>query len=413
MAPLICLITPGHVASTPRLVKNAQALAAAGYRVHVVAGRHYAPANALDAEIFAAAAWTHTLVDYQGGAAVFARKLLRRLARRRLARRSSATVAVAARARHAEIGRLVAAAAAVPAQLYLGHCLAGLPAAALAARRRDRPYGFDAEDFHDEETVAASNDPVDRLSCRILEEGLLPGCRLFSTAAPLIGKKYSEIYGVNPFTLLNVFPLAEAPLAPADPGPATAERPAVAYWFSQTVGEGRGLERAVAVLARMRTPVELHLRGFTSAAYAARLGALAAAEGLRRPIRFLPPGHPAEMARLAAGSDLGLSVEESRPLNRDLCLTNKIFIYLLAGIPQLLSPTSAQTGLAPELGEAALLADPGDAADTARRLDDFFSVPARAVSARRVAWSLARTRFNWDLEQQKLLGAVRTILPIP
>ena len=34
----ICLITPGHVASTPRLVKNADALAAAGYEVHVVAG---------------------------------------------------------------------------------------------------------------------------------------------------------------------------------------------------------------------------------------------------------------------------------------------------------------------------------------------------------------------------------------
>jgi len=40
-APLICLLTPGHVASTPRLVKEADALVDAGYRVHVVAGRHF------------------------------------------------------------------------------------------------------------------------------------------------------------------------------------------------------------------------------------------------------------------------------------------------------------------------------------------------------------------------------------
>ena len=39
---------------------------------------------------------------------------------------------------------------------------------------------------------------------------------------------------------------------------------------------------------------------------------------------------------------MGLSLEESRPRNRDLCLTNKVFVYLLAGIPQLLSHTAAQ-----------------------------------------------------------------------
>jgi len=34
----ICLVSPGHVASNPRLVKEANSLVAAGYDVRVVAG---------------------------------------------------------------------------------------------------------------------------------------------------------------------------------------------------------------------------------------------------------------------------------------------------------------------------------------------------------------------------------------
>jgi hypothetical protein len=119
------------------------------------------------------------------------------------------------------------------------------------------------------------------------------------------------------------------------------------------------------------------------------------------------------MARFAASADLGLSTEETEPLNRDICLTNKIFTYLLAGIPQLLSATSGQKALAPELGAAALLDDLADPARTAQLLDDFFSDPARIAAARRTAWDLAQSRFCWDVEQEKFLASVRRLAPLP
>jgi len=213
--------------------------------------------------------------------------------------------------------------------------------------------------------------------------------------------------------LLNVFPRQDAPAAPVQPGPITADRPARVYWFSQTVGPGRGLEAVVAILGRMSTPVELHLRGLVTPGYRTDLSRRAAAGGMARPIRFLDSGPPAEMVRLAAGADLGLSTEESRPLNRDLCLTNKIFVYLLAGIPQLLSTTTAQRALAPELGPAALLAGLGEPAPAAAVLDAFLTSPARVAEARRTAWELAQRRFNWDVEKAGLLEAVRGIIGPP
>jgi hypothetical protein len=105
----------------------------------------------------------------------------------------------------------------------------------------------------------------------------------------------------------------------------------------------------------MRVPVCLELRGYASETYKKDLQALATREGLSRKIVFLDPGEPDEMARLASHASLGLSVEDSLPLNRDICLTNKVFVYLMAGIAQVLTPTRAQREIAASLGEAAML----------------------------------------------------------
>src|SRR5690242_7711009 len=66
-SPLICLITPGHLSSTPRLVKEADALVEAGYRVHVVSGLHFAAAERLDRSILDNSNWSHAFVRYAEG----------------------------------------------------------------------------------------------------------------------------------------------------------------------------------------------------------------------------------------------------------------------------------------------------------------------------------------------------------
>jgi glycosyltransferase involved in cell wall biosynthesis len=402
----VCLVTSGHVASCPRLVKNADALAEAGYRVHVVAGRYFPPVDPLDREIFASARWSYAVVDSTRGAGAAWRKIVRLGCRALLRLPLPAAEGLTARAHHAQVARFSSAATAAPARFYFGHGLAALPAVAWASRRRGVACGFDAEDYHDEETDAASADPAERTARRALQTRLLPGCALLTAATPMLGEKLRQVYRVDPLTLLNVFPLSQAPSAPFDPAPVASGRAARFYWFSQTIGPGRGLEAVLAIIAAMSTPVELHLRGFVSDDYRARLQAAAG----RARISFLPPAPASEMARLAADSDLGLSTEENRPLNRDFALSNKVFTYLLAGLPQLMSRTSAHVALATELGAAAIVADLAQAEATARKLDEFFSRPEQVRVARSSAWQAAHGRFCWDVEKRKFLEAVSAVL---
>jgi hypothetical protein len=110
---------------------------------------------------------------------------------------------------------------------------------------------------------------------------------------------------------------------------------------------------------------------------------------------------------------MGLSVEEGMPLNHDICLPNKVFIYLLAGIPQLLASTTSQRALATELADAVILGDMTDAVKTAAQLDSFFSNQERATRGRLSAWNLAKERFCWDVEKTILTRLLSGILPLP
>ena len=54
----ICLVSPGHVASNPRLVKEANSLLQAGYEVRVVAGDMVPFVRPLDNALLLSVEWT-------------------------------------------------------------------------------------------------------------------------------------------------------------------------------------------------------------------------------------------------------------------------------------------------------------------------------------------------------------------
>jgi glycosyltransferase involved in cell wall biosynthesis len=101
-----------------------------------------------------------------------------------------------------------------------------------------------------------------------------------------------------------------------------------------------------------------------------------------------------------------LSLERFTSENRSLCLGNKIFTYLLAGVPVMMSDTPAQTALAADLGDAAILVSLADAPAIAQALDRLAASPETIDGAKVAALRLGRQRYNWDVEKQALLASV-------
>lgn len=406
----ICLVSPGHVASNPRLVKEANALHTAGFQVRVVAGDYMAAVRPLDETILSQAPWSWVKVGLGSKPSYLGRTLLQRCTQRLASTGWIPHLSLAVWTHSRMSDRLAKIAAAEPADLYIAHCLAALPAAAKAAQRHGTRFGFDAEDFHIGELFETPANATEIAVRDHIERTLLPHCHHLTAASPGIAEAYAKRYGVEMEPILNVFPLSEAPPSPnRQEGDRIGSEPSL-YWFSQTIGPGRGIEAIIQAMGRMHTPVRLHLRGFLAASYAQTLQQLAKEEGVGDRIHVLPSAPPDQMAQLAAYHDIGLSLELTQPLNRAICLTNKIFIYLLAGLPTLLNRTPAQQEFAGHLEEAAVLIDIHNPEEIAGTLEAWLSHPSKLTSARGAAWKLGQERYNWDVEQTKFLSIMEKSL---
>lgn len=403
----ICLISPGHLSTNPRLVKEADALAGAGYEVALITGDYSPWAREADKTIIVQRLVVQRLC-FGPLAALPTRmyQFLRVRAARFLVAAGVRNPAVVRAAWHPIAPDLVTAAKRVKADLYVAHYPAALPAAAIAGRVHDAPYAFDAEDFH-----LGDRPDGDTYACmvRAIEERYLAGCSYVTAASPGIADAYASAYGIKrPTVVLNVFPRARVPTSPS-PIEAAESCPSV-YWFSQTIGPDRGLECAVRAIGRARSQPHLYLRGSPAAGFLELLRCIASEVGVANRLHVLPPAPPSEMERLAAGYDLGLSGEPGHTPNNRIALGNKLFTYLLAGLPIVASNIPSHVSFAADAGSAVRLYAADDAGELAAALDELLEDQRTLATARAAAFTLGQARYNWDVEKSVLLTRVANSL---
>jgi hypothetical protein len=200
-----------------------------------------------------------------------------------------------------------------------------------------------------------------------------------------------------------------------EPPEPAAGGPLRCYWFSQTLGAGRGLEDFIAAVGRARIACELHLRAGITQPYLHDLMRLSRDTAPALSLRLHEPAGPDAMVRLSQGYDLGLSGEEPTVPNRRLCLANKIFTYLAAGVPALLSATPAQTRLGRDLNDAALLYEVGDITGLAEQLCGLANDLIARREAKYAARAAAKRRWHWEHPEDRgaLVDAVGAVVPLP
>jgi len=405
MKARISVVTAGHLSTCPRMLKAADALHGAGYQVRVVSANHTPWAQAADRDVMRTRAWEWTVVDYARDSAAAAR--LATGARFKAANAVAAAVGVehvpaslVARAFSRAHDELVRAVSSRPGDFVYGGTTGALAAVAESAAALGVPYGVDLEDFHSGEHDETSGAREHALAARI-ERDVIAGARVVTASSPMISSAYASKYGVAPVTIHNTFSMIPKSDASRPAGPLRL------YWCSQTIGAGRGLEDVIRAAGRLDVAVELHLRGQATAESVETLRALQqdAAPALSLVVHV--PAAPDEMVPLAREYDAGLSCEEPVVLNKRLCLANKIFTSLAAGVPVVLSRTPAQAELASELRDAALSYDSGDAAGLSSELRRLADPEWRRIS-RAAARAAAERRWHWEhpLDRGALLEQV-------
>lgn len=400
----VCLVSPGFLATNPRLHKEAATLARAGYRVTVVAQRAGAlHAMRIDRDtlegqpvalrafhagdrraylcgriVQAALGWVERLGDY-------------------------APSGLLARRHYALHGALLERTLAQRADLYIGHNLQALPVVAAAAAYHGARYAFDVEDLHVEELPDQPENRRERALRAALERRWLPGAAYVSAAAETYRPLLAERYGINATTIRNVFPRHMAPAAPR-----AATSPPTLSWVSQVIGPDRGLEPMLSVISHMRARPILRLRGRRLEPFASDLAARAERLGVR--MEFNEPVAPFDLARVDADASLCLGVEVGSSLNKLLAWSNKTFLSVLSGVPIALSTTPGQRALIESLGAAALAIDLHQPEASAALLDAYLDDAPRQRDARAHAWRLGQDKLNWDCEESLLLALVNSAL---
>lgn len=168
----------------------------------------------------------------------------------------------------------------------------------------------------------------------------------------------------------------------------------------------RGIEQSIQALARV-DGVRLRLLGPVAPEYREELEGLARGVGVADRVEFARPVPPGEVVEALAAADVGLALFQPVCLSHRLVLPNKLFEYVLAGLPVVGSDLPMIARFVHDHGVGAAV-DPEDAGAIADALDHVLA-PERHERLREAATG-ARDAIDWGREREILAGVYRDAL---
>jgi len=285
----------------------------------------------------------------------------------------------------------------------------GLVGAVAAARRSGVPHLHDCHELYLESTHLT---PREKRLLAPVERHAMRRADVVTCVNRSIAEEYRARYGVRPVVVRNC--------APRPVGRASADvRELAGLPASETVllyqggfAPGRGLEVLVRAAARLPTGTSLVLLG--DGHHRAVLEDLAAASGAGGSVHFLPAVAPDLLLPLTATASVGVVPYQPVSMNNRLALPNKVFEYVAAGLPVVVSD-SPELRRVVEDGRCGAVYDPYDETSLARALTEVLD-PATYGATRAAARTYGEDNC-WEVERELLVTALRglgeRLWPVP
>lgn len=409
----ICIVTPGYISSTPRVVKEADALYEAGFDVRVVFSQgNLNQQKKFDEGLLQKKPWRWDTVGWspsaRGERALYWKSRLRHNIFKRVPLFLSSFGKIAERAEARVYSELAQLSALEKADIYIGHYPAGLAAAVYAASKWKAKAGYDMEDLYSRESPPNTVKQMKRIE--IIERRYSPNCAHLSAVSELIADEAVRLYGISrPVAIHNVFPWADREHIDGRIKDRKGKTLSL-YWYSQVISEGRGIEDAIRAAGLLKDKVEIHLRGYASDEVKNKFSDLARDCGVYDSLYFHAPAPPDELLSRTAEHDIGLALEQPEPLSRRLTATNKLFLYMLAGLAIAATDVPGQSYVLAQPPNPGFLYKPGDCKKLAEYINRLFSDPKRLRLLKEASLKAAKEKWNWEIESRKLVYSVKRAL---
>lgn len=290
------------------------------------------------------------------------------------------------------------------AHLYLGHEIDTLLPIFTVARQTGALVAFDCMEYYSD--TGASQSSLERAIIKTLEKELLPACVLLLSSSEELSDALAAEYGIErPLPLYNVPPLT------TDIGGKVKGQFSL-YWRNATLGlTQRGLDDALVAMTFLPDSVTLHVQGRVGSDGGRSLVSRIAELGISHRVHLHAPHAPTEAVRAAAKYHVGLCLERRGPRNHDLTVSNKMFDYMMAGLP-VVAPDLPGLATVLRRSKGGLLYTPGSPRALADAIGDLHRDPSLHARLSQAARSFALSEGNLAYEMARFQNAFLSMIAL-
>jgi glycosyltransferase involved in cell wall biosynthesis len=203
-------------------------------------------------------------------------------------------------------------------------------------------------------------------------------------------------YGISIQVIYNSFPFNFLQKSNAEKIPNSI------VWFSQTIGPGRGIEEFVKALKIVDLKLNIFLIGNISEKYQEYL--VKELGDTSHLVSFIPTMSHTSLLEYLLNFKVGLALELSQSLSRDLTITNKLLLYLQLGLNTIASKTTGQLELKDYFHDQITYVDITDSISFANRIEEIIlKLPSSSIY-------LFNKKFSWDSSKEELIKLVQNTL---
>lgn len=297
-----------------------------------------------------------------------------------------------------------------PANIYHAHDETALPSCYVAALLRRKPLIFDA---HEVPTSALSEHQMSLKTllkrCFLL---IVPHCRAVISISPSVVKEFRQRYRCREVCLIRNIPAYRViPKSDRLRRHLNLSSNIRIALYQGNLQPDRGLDKLIRSAPFLERDIVIVLMGRGIRDMQSQLEALILREEIADRVKMMPPVPYEELLDWTASADLGLIFYSPDYLEVQMYLPNKIFEYMMAGLPFLSSPVDG-------VAEAINTYDVGrilpslSPADIGAAINAMLADRAALERMRRNALNASQHDLNWETESQRLVQLYHKILQI-